>query len=150
MFSKVCSKGIREVSRVFGLHRDTVRKILGYSVPPGYRRQNPPRRPKLEPFTGVVMDVMMPKKDGVEACREIMESAPETRVLMLTASTEEDAIVKAVAAGATGYVQKETGREQLLSVVRNVALGNLRLPTESVRKAFEAVRGGTRRRKDGR
>ena len=34
----------------------------------------------------VVMDVMMPKKDGVEACREIMESAPETRVLMLTAS----------------------------------------------------------------
>ena len=39
----------------------------------------------------VVMDVMMPKKDGVEACREIMESAPETRVLMLTASTEEDA-----------------------------------------------------------
>ena len=34
---------IREVSRVFGLHRDTVRKILAYSVPPGYRRQNPPR-----------------------------------------------------------------------------------------------------------
>ena len=45
---------IREVSRVFGPHRDTVRKILAYSVPPGYRRQNPPRRPKLEPFTGVI------------------------------------------------------------------------------------------------
>ena len=43
---------IREVSRVFGLHRDTVRKILAYSAPPGYRRQTPPRRPKLEPFTG--------------------------------------------------------------------------------------------------
>ena len=41
----------------------------------------------------VVMDVMMPRKDGVEACREIMESAPETRVVMLTASTEVDAIV---------------------------------------------------------
>ena len=36
---------IREVSRVFGLHRDTVRKMTAYSVPPGYRRQNPPRRP---------------------------------------------------------------------------------------------------------
>ncbi len=35
-------------------HRDTVRKMLAYSVPPGYRRQTPPRRPKLEPFTGVV------------------------------------------------------------------------------------------------
>ena len=44
---------IREVSRVFGLHRDTVRKILAYSAPPGYRRQTPPRRPKLEPFTAM-------------------------------------------------------------------------------------------------
>ena len=80
----------------------------------------------------VVMDVMMPKKDGVEACREIMASAPETRVLMLTASTEEDAVLEAVAAGATGYLQKETGREQLLSAMRNVAQGNLRLPTGSI------------------
>ena len=47
-------KSIREVSREFGLHRDTVGKMLAYSVPPGYRRQTPPRRPKLEPFTGVI------------------------------------------------------------------------------------------------
>ena len=45
---------VREASRVFGLHRDTVRKILAYSTPPGYRRQTQPRRPKLEPFTGVI------------------------------------------------------------------------------------------------
>ena len=83
----------------------------------------------------VVMDVMMPKKDGVEACREIMEYAPETRVLMLTASTAEDAIVEAVAAGATGYLQKDTDREQLLSVVRNVALGKLRLPSTASSKS---------------
>ena len=90
----------------------------------------------------VVMDVMMPKKDGVEACREIMESAPETRVLMLTASTEEDAVVEAVAAGATGYLQKETDRERLLSAVRNVALGELRLPADVVRRTFKALRDG--------
>ena len=58
----------------------------------------------------VVMDVMMPKKDGAEACREIMASAPETRVLMLTASTEEDAVLEAVAAGATGYLQCDIAR----------------------------------------
>ncbi len=45
---------IREASRVFGLHRDTVRKMLAFSVPPGCLRQSPPKRPKLEPFTGVI------------------------------------------------------------------------------------------------
>ena len=45
---------VREAAQVFGLHRDTVRKMLAYSVPPGYRRQTPPRRPKLEPYTGVI------------------------------------------------------------------------------------------------
>ncbi len=45
---------MREAARVFGLHRDTVRKMLAYSVPPGYRRQSSPKRPKLEPFTGVI------------------------------------------------------------------------------------------------
>ena len=44
----------REAARVFNLHRDTVGKMLAYSVPPGYRRQNPPRKPKLEPFTPVI------------------------------------------------------------------------------------------------
>ena len=46
----VVGRSIREVSREFGLHRDTVRKMLAHSVPPGYRRQNPPKRPKLEPL----------------------------------------------------------------------------------------------------
>ena len=92
----------------------------------------------------VVMDVIMPKKDGVEACREIMESAPETRVVMLTASTEVDAIVEAVAAGATGYLQKETDRERLLSTVRDAVSGELRVPVEVVRRAFEEIRGAGR------
>ena len=89
----------------------------------------------------IVMDVLMPNKDGVEACREIMESAPETRVVMLTASTEEDAVVEAVAAGATGYLQKETGRERLLAAVRGVYLGELLVPVEVVRRVFAGIRG---------
>ena len=48
----------REAARVFGLHRDTVRKMLQYSVPPGYRRQSPPRRPKLDPYRGVIDRIM--------------------------------------------------------------------------------------------
>ena len=50
---------IREVSRVFDLHWDTVRKILAYSAPPSYRRQTPPRCPKLEPFTGIIDQILV-------------------------------------------------------------------------------------------
>ena len=89
----------------------------------------------------VVMDVRMPGKDGVEACREIMEFAPETRVVMLTVANEETAVLEAVAAGATGYLQKETDRERLLSTVRGVFRGELRLPAEAVRGVIAAVRG---------
>lgn len=89
----------------------------------------------------VVMDVIMPKVDGVEACREIMDSAPDTRVVMLTASREEAAVVEAVAAGATGYLQRETDRERLLETVRSVFRGELRVPTEVVRRVFSGIRG---------
>ncbi len=49
---------IREAARVFGLHRDTVRKMLRYSVPPGYQRQRPPQRPKLDPYKGIIDQIM--------------------------------------------------------------------------------------------
>ena len=55
---------VREAAREFGLHRDTVRKMLKYSVPPGYRRQRQPRRPKLEPYTGVI-DRILKEDKGV-------------------------------------------------------------------------------------
>ena len=92
----------------------------------------------------IVMDVMMPKKDGVEACREIMESLPDTRVIMLTASTEADAVIEAVAAGATGYLQKVSGMDRLLSAVRDMAAGEMRLPAEVVRRVFERIRAVAR------
>ena len=50
--------GIREAAREFGLHRDTVRKMLRYSVPSGYRRSKPVRRPKLEPYVGVIEAIL--------------------------------------------------------------------------------------------
>ena len=65
---------VREASRVFSLHRDTVRKMLAHSVPPGYRRQDRPRRPKLEPFIGVIdaileADRQVPRKQRHTAKR---------------------------------------------------------------------------------
>ena len=89
----------------------------------------------------VVMDVMMPNMDGVDACREIMELLPDTRVLMLTASTTEDAVVDAIAAGATGYLQKDSGPEELAEAIRDVAQGRLRIPDKSIRRVFALIRG---------
>ena len=65
---------IRETARTFGLHRDTVHKMVAYSVPPGYRRQAPPRRPKLEACTGVIDriledDLAVPRKQRHTAKR---------------------------------------------------------------------------------
>ena len=92
----------------------------------------------------IVMDVMMPKRDGVEACREIMESAPGVRVVMLTASTEEDAVIEAVAAGATGYLQKLSGMDRLLSTLKLVAAGEMPVPPDVVRRVFARIRRGAK------
>ena len=90
----------------------------------------------------IVMDVLMPKKDGVEACRDILDLLPDTKVLMLTASTEDDAVVEAIAAGATGFLQKYSGSEELLDAVREVAEGRLMIPEETVKRVFKLLRGG--------
>ena len=88
----------------------------------------------------IVMDVIMPVMDGIEACRQITELLPGTRVLMLTASNEQDAIVRAIAAGATGYLQKYSGKEQLLTTLREVAEGEFRIPGDAARRLARAVR----------
>ena len=97
----------------------------------------------------IVMDVMMPVKDGVEACREIMEAAPGTpRVVMLTASTEEDAVIEAVAAGATGYLQKLSGMDRLVSTLKLVAAGEMPVPPDVVRRVFARIRRGAKQEED--
>ena len=88
----------------------------------------------------IVMDVIMPVMDGIEACRAITELLPDTRVLMLTASNEQDAIVRSIAAGATGYLQKYSGKEQLLTTLREVAEGEFRIPGNAARRLARAVR----------
>ena len=89
----------------------------------------------------VIMDVLMPGMGGVEACREIVELLPDARVLMLTASTDDDAVIAAVAAGATGYVVKDASLEDLLEAVRDVAMGRVRIPLPVLRRACAVAQG---------
>ena len=71
----------------------------------------------------VIMDLSMPAKDGIEATREIMSAAPETKILVLTTFATSDSISDVLSAGARGVVLKNIPREQLLSSIQRVIAG---------------------------
>ena len=64
---------------------------------------------------------------------------PDAKVLMLTASTEDDAVIEGIAAGATGFVQKYSGSDELVDTLRQVAEGRLMIPDDAVRAGLQAV-----------
>lgn len=72
----------------------------------------------------VVLDLQIPGPDGVEVTRRVLEHDPSSRVLILSASGEQDDVLAAVKAGATGYLVKSASREELLTAVRRVAAGD--------------------------
>ena len=90
----------------------------------------------------VIMDILMPEKNGVEACREVVAAVPETRVLMLTASNNQTLVAESVDAGATGYLQKYSNRDMLLSTVREVVAGEFRVQGEAARELLAGSGGG--------
>jgi DNA-binding NarL/FixJ family response regulator len=62
----------------------------------------------------VLMDVLMPGKNGIDACQEITTALPDAKVLMLTAFSDRDSMDDALAAGATGYLPKLWGRDRVV------------------------------------
>lgn len=93
----------------------------------------------------VIMETTMPVKDGIEACREIKELLPDTQVLMLTASGDEDMVLQAVAAGATGYLQKSSTDEKLVATLRDVVEGELRVPARALVRLAASCRSRPQR-----
>jgi DNA-binding NarL/FixJ family response regulator len=71
----------------------------------------------------VLMDLNLPDLSGVDATARILARTPGTRVLMMTMSADDDAVVAAMRAGARGYIVKGTGRDELLHAIRTVASG---------------------------
>ena len=90
----------------------------------------------------ILMDVLMPGKNGIDACREITTALPDAKVLMLSAFSDRDAMDNALAAGALGYLPKLWGRDQLLNTLRDVVEGRYRSSTPSaVRKGRVRLSG---------
>ena len=79
----------------------------------------PAARPQV-----LVLDLQIPGPNGVEVTQEVLRKDPSARVLILSASGEQQDVLDAVKAGATGYLVKSASREELLDAVRRVAQGD--------------------------
>ena len=73
----------------------------------------------------VLMDLSMPRTDGVEATRRLAEECPEVRVVVLTSFTERSRVQRALAAGAIGYVLKDSEPDDLLRAIRSARAGHV-------------------------
>ena len=89
-----------------------------------------------------VLDVRLPDMSGVEACREIRSRFPEVSVLMLTSFADEEALMAAILAGASGYVLKRIKSDELIEDIRRVGRGESLLDPEMTERLFARLRDG--------
>jgi two-component system response regulator DevR len=89
-----------------------------------------------------VLDVRLPDMSGVEACREIRSRFPDVSVLMLTSFADEEALMAAILAGASGYVLKRVKSDELIDDIRRVGRGESLLDPEMTERLFTRLREG--------
>lgn len=92
----------------------------------------------------IIMDIRMPGKNGIEACREILEYNPKIQVIMLTSYAEDEMLFDAISAGAVGYVLKQGGGDDLVRAIRRVGDGDALLDPAITQKVLARVRQATR------
>lgn len=88
----------------------------------------------------VIMDVRLPERSGIEACREIRAERPETRVIMLTSYPDEEAVFASIVAGASGYLLKDIRRQALIDAIEAVARGSSLLDPTVTDKVLARIR----------
>jgi two-component system, NarL family, response regulator LiaR len=88
----------------------------------------------------VLMDLIMPVMDGVEATRLIRRQYPETEVIALTSVLEDNAVIGAVKAGAIGYLLKDTGADELLKAIRAASAGQVQLSPAVAERLMREIR----------
>jgi len=92
----------------------------------------------------VVMDVRLPGGSGIEACGTITEKYPDTKVIMLTSYAEDEMLFSAIRAGASGYVLKQVGSEELIDAIEAIGRGEALLDPAVTQRVFKEVRKAAR------
>lgn len=87
----------------------------------------------------ILLDMMMPRKDGLGAIEEIMKDQPSARILVLTSFAEDDKVFPAIKAGALGYLLKDSSPQELLQAIRNVYQGEASLHPTIARKLMREL-----------
>ncbi|HEX6269687.1 MAG TPA: response regulator transcription factor [Anaerolineales bacterium] len=90
----------------------------------------------------VLLDLVMPEMDGLQATSRIIECSPRSRVIILTSFGEEDKVLPAIRAGAQGYLLKDIPPDELVHSVREAYLGRVQLHPEIARKLMSMVATG--------
>ena len=88
----------------------------------------------------VIMDVRLPDGSGIEACREIRAEMPTTKVVMLTSYPDEEAVLSAIVAGASGYLLKQVRARDLIAALEAVGRGESLLDPAVTEKVLERIR----------
>src|SRR4030066_919912 len=92
----------------------------------------------------VVMDIRLPGGSGIEACQEIVDKYPNTKVIMLTSYAEDEMLFSAIRAGAAGYVLKQIGGEDLVRAIEAIGRGDALLDPAVTQRVFQEVRKAAR------
>jgi two-component system response regulator DevR len=92
----------------------------------------------------VVMDVRLPGTSGIEACEEITRRFPTTKVIMLTSYAEDEMLFSAIRAGASGYILKQIGGNDLINALEAVSRGEALLDPAVTQRVFQEVRRAVR------
>jgi two-component system, NarL family, response regulator LiaR len=88
----------------------------------------------------ILMDLLMPRKDGVQAISEIIANNPEARILVLTSFAEENKVIQSIQVGAAGYILKDTPPEELLDAIRRVHARQPVMPPEILAKLMKSLK----------
>jgi len=88
----------------------------------------------------VVMDIRLPGTSGIEACEEITSRYPDTKVIILTSYAEDEMLFSAIRAGASGYMLKQIGGEDLIKALEAVGRGEAMMDPAVTQRVFQEVR----------